>query len=93
MDQKEIKIEIIEAYRCLNRVQEKDREKRVDFLNNLAEKYTSDNNIDKETAIKELMDHEVTKELFRTIRLKMNGSRAPQLSEVWIPSGSEENGS
>ena len=30
------------------------------------------------------MDHEDTRELYRTIRLKMEGPRSPQMSEVWL---------
>ena len=78
-----VKGELGQAKAILETVQSKDKEKRVEFLNNLAEKYAADNALDRETAIRELMDHEETRELFRTIRLKLKGSIPPQLSEVW----------
>ena len=84
MDYEEITSELEQAYAGLKEVQKKDKEKRVEFLDNLAEKYASDNTIDKETAVRELMDHEDTRELYRTIRLKMEGPRSPQMSEVWL---------
>ena len=76
--------EIKKTYSNLHNIQERDNEKRQEFLSNLADKYASDNNISKEKAIRELMSHEEVKELFRTIRLRMKGSRSPQLSEIWI---------
>ena len=82
-----IEEEIQQAYARLKEIQKKDTEKRVEFLNSLAEKYALDNKIDKDTAIRELMSHEETRELFRTIRLRMHGTRPPQLSEVWVPDG------
>ena len=72
-----------QAYSTLHLIQKKDCERRQEFLNNLAEKYANENNISKELAIRELMSHEEPRELFRTIRLKMKGSRSPQLSEIW----------
>ena len=87
MDYEEITSELEQAYAGLKEVQKKDKEKRVEFLDNLAEKYASDNKIDKETAVRELMDHEDTRELYRTIRLKMEGPRSPQMSEVWLQGG------
>ena len=79
----EVKKELKQAYLSLKEVQSKDKEKRVSFLSDLADKYASDNKIDKETAIRELMDHEETRELYRTIRLRMQGCKAPQMSEIW----------
>ena len=67
-----------------------DQERRVAFLNRLAEKYAEENFIEKETAIRELLDHEELLELFRMIRLKMKGVKSPQLSEVWVQTREEE---
>ena len=86
----QIENEIKQAYHTLHQVQKKDVEKRQEFLNNLAEKYALDNKISKELAIRELMEHEELRELFRTIRLKMKGSRSPQLSEIWLKNENEE---
>ena len=36
------------------------------------------------------MEHEELRELFRTIRLKMDGARSPQMSEVWLPNEGDE---
>jgi len=49
----------------------------------LADKYAASNNISKEMAIRELLSHEEIREMFRTIRLRMKGSKSPQMSEVW----------
>ena len=90
LDFEEITAEIAQAYSMLDEVQNKDKEKRTKFLHLLAEKYAQDNKLDLETAVRELMDHEETRELYRTIRLKLDGARAPQMAEVWIPNGDNE---
>ena len=82
--------EIKLAYASLKEVQDKDRERRVEHLNNLAEKYASVNDTTHEIAIRELMVHEEMRELFRDIRLKLVGARSPQLHEVWTVGESGE---
>ena len=79
-----IEKEIRQAHAALEEIQKNDRERRVEFLNSLADKYASDNDIDHATAVRELMAHEEIRELFRTIRLKLKGARTPQISEVWM---------
>ena len=79
----QIKDALKQAYSTLHKIQNKDWERRQEFLNNLAEKYASENKIPKELAIKALMHHEELRELFRHIRIKMKGMRTPQLSEIW----------
>ena len=86
----EIQEELAHAYSHLKEAQDKFIEKRVAFLESLAEKYAAENKIDKASAIRELMDHEAVRELYRTIRLKMNGARPPQMSEVWILNDDKE---
>ena len=83
LSEDEVNGELSHAKMMLEKVQLKDKEKRVEFLNNLADKYAADNDLDRATAIRELMDHEETRELYRIIRLKLKGSTPPQLSEVW----------
>ena len=90
LDYEEITAELAQAYSMLSDIQAKDKEKRVEFLNSLAEKYAQDNKLDLATAVRELMEHEETRELFRTIRLKLDGARAPQMSEIWLPNGDDE---
>ena len=79
----DIDAEIGHALGKLKDIQSKDCEKRVSFLEEMAEKYAAENKIDKATAIRELMHHEDIREMYRTIRLKIKGARAPQMSEVW----------
>ena len=59
-------------------------EKRKTYLLSLAEKYASDHNIAKETAIREILHHEETREIFSNIRRNLYGGSSHQLSEVWI---------
>ena len=87
----QIKDALKQAYSTLHKIQNKDWERRQEFLNNLAEKYASENKIPKELAIRELMHHEELRELFRHIRIKMKGMRTPQLSEIWTTDEEQEN--
>ena len=80
----EINTALANAYKSLHKIQKKDCEKRQEFLSDLAEKYAKDNKMTKEQAIRELINHEELREMHRTIRLRMGGSKSPQLSEVWI---------
>ena len=84
MNMDTIVIELKKAYKTLRNVQKVDKANRIEYLNSLAQKYAQDNNISKEIAIRELMSHEETRKLFRTLRLKMQGARSAQLSEVWV---------
>ena len=84
--QEELKI----AYTNLRKIQKKDVEKRIEYLHRLADKYALENNISKETAIKELLSHEEVREMFRTVRLRLEGARQPQLSEIWVRGGNDE---
>ena len=79
-----------QAYSTLRKIQNKDWERRQEFLNNLAEKYADENKISKERAIIELMHHEELRELYRHIRIKMKGMRSPQLSEIWVKDDAQE---
>ena len=58
LDFEEITTDIAQAYSMLDEVQNKDKEKRTEFLHLLAKKYAQDNKLDLETAVRELMDHE-----------------------------------
>ena len=79
-----IMTELLDAIETLKEIQSKDKEKRIEYLNRLADKYALDNRMDKEAAVRELLDHEEIRELFREIRLKLKGTAPPQLSEVWL---------
>ena len=68
---------LTQAYRTLHQIQKKDCEKRQEFLSELAEKYAQENKITKELAIRELLNHEELREMFRTIRIRMVGMVAP----------------
>ena len=83
VDEAQISIEIEQARKALVEVQKRDRDKRVEFLSTLAAKYAEDHNTTHETAVRDLMSHEETRELFREIRMKMVGTRSAQISEVW----------
>jgi len=86
----DIQVEIKQAFRKLNQVKKVAREKRVEFLNGLADKYASDNMISKSQAVLELLNHEEVREMYRHIRLKIKGSTFSQLDEVWIKSSEGE---
>ena len=47
-----IVIELKKAYKKLRNVQKVNKEKRIEYLNSLAQKYAQDNNISKEIAIR-----------------------------------------
>ena len=72
------------AEQQLFKVQNQDREYRVQYLLNMAEKYAMENDLSKETAIRELLCHEELRDTFRTIREQMGTMRSPQMTEVWI---------
>ena len=78
-----IRSELKQAYSGLRRTQLKHQEKRIEFLNGLADKYAASNNISKDLAIRELLLHEEIRKIFRKIRIRMKGSNSPQMSEVW----------
>ena len=62
----------------------KAKEKRIEFLHSLAEKYAHENNMSKQKAILAILSHEEIREMYSHIRFKLQGQRQPQLSEVWI---------
>ena len=76
-----------ECERRLRQVQAKDKEYRVQYLLQMADKYSMENDISRETAIRELLCHEEVRDTFRTIRHYMGAPRSPQMTEVWINEG------
>ena len=80
----EITLEMNQSFTRLEKVRHKAKEKRVEFLMGLAEKYAADNCISEHQAILEIMAHEEIREMYRHIRLKMKGAQFLQLSEVWL---------
>ena len=81
---KEIKILHQAALKHLRKIRIQAKEKRIEFLHSLAEKYAQENNMSKHKAIIEILSHEEIREMYQHIRVKLHGQRQPQLSEVWI---------
>ena len=75
-----------EAFQILKKIRKKSKEKRIEFLHGLAEKYASENNMSKQKAILALLEHEEIREMYRYIRINLQGPRQPQLAEVWTKS-------
>ena len=73
-----------EAEKQLFKIQKQDKEYRVQYLLQMAEKYAMENDLSKETAIRELLCHEEVRDTFRTIRERMGVTRSPQMTEVWL---------
>jgi len=78
------------AFKFLHKIRLQAKEKRIEFLYGLAEKYALENNMTNEKAILAILSHEEIRELYRHIRFKLQGSRQPSLSEVWIKNGDGE---
>ena len=66
----EIEEEINKGNNRLRTIQEQDKEFRVEFLIELAEKYSVQNNILKETAIRELLLHEELRDTYKKLMKK-----------------------
>ena len=75
----------------LKKVRSQDKEFRVEYLLDLAEKYSRENDISKEKAIRELLSHEDLRETYRKIDEKMNRARSPKMSTVWLKGVEEED--
>ena len=56
----------------------------------MTEKYASDNDVSRETAIKDLMFHEELRDTFRKIQEKMRRQKSQQMIEVWLKAGDEK---
>ena len=88
--QQEIEDLIRDSSDKLRSIQMLDKEFRVQHLLENAEKYASDNDISRETAIRDLLYHEELRDTFRKIAERMKRQRSPQLKEVWIKNGDEK---
>ena len=67
----EITREMNQSFTRLKKVRHKAKEKRVEFLMDMAEKYAADNCISQHQAILEILANEEIREMYRHIRLKM----------------------
>ena len=79
-----IKDKMKEATEELRQVQEKSTEHRVDFLQRLAQKYSDENNTPVEKAIKAILSHEEDREVWKSIKTKLNKFDKSQLDKIWI---------
>ena len=79
-----LQLEIASAQRALKEVKSKDKQIRIKYLERLADKYAERNKITKAAAIKALLAHEESREMFRTISLRIKGVQSPQTAEVWL---------
>ena len=50
----------------------------------MADQYAMENNITRETAIRDLLIHEELRDTYQRINRKLNRQRSPQLSAIWI---------
>ena len=58
---------------------------RVAFLDELATKYAVENRLDKEVAVREILKHEETREVYQEIGAALKPRWEGQLEKVWIP--------
>ena len=72
-----------DSYKILRKIRKKSKEKRIEYLNGLAEKYAAENNMSKHKAIQELLSHEELREMYGHIRISIHEARQPQLLEIW----------
>ena len=56
----------------------------------MVEKYASENDVTKETAVRDLMYHEELRDTFRKIQEKMSRQKSQQMIEVWLQAGDEK---
>ena len=64
-----------DSYKILRNIRKKSKEKRIEYLNGLAEKYAAENNMSKHKAIQEIFSHEELREMYRHIRISLHGVR------------------
>ena len=63
---------IQDCYKKLHSIQSQDKEFRVQYLLEMAEKYASENDVTREAAVIDLMYHEELRDTFRKIQEKMS---------------------
>ena len=81
---------IQDSYKKLHSIQSQDKEFRVQYLLEMAEKYASENDVTREAAVRDLMYHEELRDTFRKIQEKMSRQKSQQMIEVWLQSGEEK---
>ena len=80
------KEKLLESTKNLNHVKDKALEHRVDFLHRLAQKYSDNNNIPVEKAIRAILAYEEDREVWKMIKSKVKKFSKSQLDKIWIDS-------
>ena len=67
MEYEDVEAKIKDAYSKLNKIQEKDKEHRIQYLLDMADHYAATNNVSRHIAIRELLTHEELRDIFQKI--------------------------
>ena len=80
----ELALHVESARTALQQVRKKSIEYRQKHLVDVAEEYAKANNVSKMTAIKELISHESTRQMYSILREKLKTDKSGQLTKLWI---------
>ena len=80
----EIHMKIQESKQNLKSIQQNDVQHRREYLEDMATKYSNENNVSQATAVSELISHESLRTTFSLLRERMKSSNHGQLQKVWV---------